>query len=34
MIDNEEEKNTKDIENKKEENIREEKENGCRQYKI
>ena len=34
MLDNEEEKNTKDIENKKEENIREENENGFRQYKI
>jgi predicted phage replisome organizer len=34
MLDNEEEKNTKDIENKKEETIREENENGFRQYKI
>ena len=34
MLDNEEEKNTKDIENKKEENIREESENGFRQYKL
>ena len=34
MLDNEEKKNTKDIENKKEENIREENENGFRQYKI
>ena len=34
MLDNEEEKNTKDIESKKEENIREENENGFRQYKI
>ena len=33
-LDNEEEKNTKDIENKKEETIREENENGFRQYKI
>ena len=31
---NAEEKNTKDIENKKEENIREESENGFRQYKL
>ena len=29
-----EEKSTKDIENKKEENIREESENGFRQYKL
>lgn len=34
MLDNEEEKNTKDIEDKKEESIREENENGFRQYKI
>ena len=34
MLDNEEEKNTKDIEDKKEESIREESENGFRQYKI
>ena len=34
MSDNEEKKNTKDIEGKKEENIREENENGFRQYKI
>lgn len=34
MLDNEEEKNTKDIENKKKEIIREENENGFRQYKI
>ena len=34
MLDNEEEKNTKDIENKKKENIREENENGFRQYKL
>ena len=34
MLDNEEEKNTKDIENKKEETMREENENGFRQYKI
>lgn len=34
MLDNEEEKNTKNIEDKKEENIREENENGFRQYKI
>lgn len=33
MLDNEEEENTKDLENKKEKNIREENENGFRQYK-
>ena len=34
MLDNGEENNTKDIKNKIEENIREENENGFRQYKI